>query len=271
MSRAPFFKLFFSDLAGDTLGLTDAEFGSYMLLLGAMWNEGGSLENNPARLGRIGRCSPKLWGRRWDALARFFTDDGGRLTNTRLLSERLKVESISAERSLSGKRGAEAKALKSNNQGAANEQANGKQPEPEPDSHSVRAQETPDQKAWQDGVALLTARGRMKESAARAFFAKLLKTHKLEPYRLLPSILGAELKGTQDPQAYLSAAAKALAQSGGETKPLAVVATWGDDVWQAALNRYRERGAWSETMGPKPDEPGCWAPASVLEEWRAAA
>lgn len=138
-------------------------------------------------------------------------------------------------------------------------------------SPTEKAQGTPDQRAWQDAVALLTARGRMKEGAARAFFGKLLKAHKLEPYRLLPSILGAELKGTPDPQGYLTAAAKALAAAGGDVKPLAVVTAWGDDVWLVALKRYRECGSWSETMGPTPDQPGCWAPAHLLQDWRAAA
>lgn len=271
MSRAPFFKLFFSDLVGDTLSLSDAEFGSYMLLLGAMWNGGGHLPNNPARLARVARCSPKLWPRRWAALSGFFSEDGDTVSNARLLSERQKVESISAERSLSGKRGAEAKALKSLGLAQAKASANDKQPEPEPEDHSVKASVTLDQRAWREGVALLTANGRMQDKTARSFFGRLLRDHKLEPHQLLATITAAEVKGTADPQGYLKAAAKRIGQDKGGTTPLVLVETWDDDVWRTALDRYRSLGAWSETMGPPPEGPGCWAPPHVLAEWRDAA
>lgn len=131
--------------------------------------------------------------------------------------------------------------------------------------------ETPDAKAWQEAVNLLTANGRMKEGAARAFFAKLLKTYKLEPYRLAPSILKAQNTGTLDPQGYLTGCAKALSLNEPDAKPAPNVAEWSDDVWRSALSRFHDRGAWGGTMGPKPGEPGCLVPAHVLTEWRAAA
>lgn len=136
----------------------------------------------------------------------------------------------------------------------------------------VGASETPDGKAWREGVSLLTANGRMQEKPARAFFAKLLKTYRLEPYRLAPSILKAQNTGTLDPQGYLTGCAKALSLNETDAKPLAVVESWDDDTWRSALSGFRERGAWDRAvMGPLPDEPGCWAPAAVLTEWRAAA
>lgn len=133
--------------------------------------------------------------------------------------------------------------------------------------------ETPDKRAWREAVALLTASGRMKEAAARSFFGKLLRDHKLAPYRLLPSITSADLKGTPDPQAYLRAAARRIATEAVPSgKPAPNVANWSADIWRAALEGYRQSGRWdAETMGPTPDEPGCWAPANVVEDWRAAA
>lgn len=134
------------------------------------------------------------------------------------------------------------------------------------------ANETPDGRAWREAVALLTASGRMTEKAARSLFGKLLRDNKLDPHRLLPSITAADLKGTQDPQSYLTAAAKRIGQAGGDAKPLAVVSAWDDDVWRSALSGYRERGAWDVgSMGPKPEDNGCWVPFHVLTEWRAAA
>lgn len=133
MSAKPFFKLFFSDLAGDTLHLSDAEFGSYMLLLGAMWNAGGRLPSDPARLARIARCSPKVWGRRWSILASYFDQDDGHVNSARMTREIKKVEHLTAERSAAGKAGNEARWLKSNDTPIANGIAKPSQPEPEPD------------------------------------------------------------------------------------------------------------------------------------------
>lgn len=135
MSNAPFFKLFFSDLAGDTLHLSDAEFGSYVLLLGAMWNAGGALPNDPPRLCRMARCAPGKWASRWAILKAFFADEGDFLTNGRLQKERKKVDEISQERREVGRRGNEAKSRKRLERGDANANANGlandTQPEPE--------------------------------------------------------------------------------------------------------------------------------------------
>lgn len=267
MSRAPFLKLFFSDLAGDTLSLSDAEFGSYMLLLGAMWNAGGSLPKEPARLARIARCSPKVWGRRWAVLAPFFieAEDGG-VTNERLLAERQKVDAISAERAAAGKLGAKANALKNNNPGAANGPANEAQPNVR---LSPTGAETPDAMAWKEAVLLLTTRGRMDQRKARAFFGKLLRDHRLEPHKLRPSILNADQHGTPDPQGYLSGAARRLGQgAASEAKARPDVSGWARDTWAVAVDRFRAEGAsaWDcAVMGPPPGEPGCLAPADLLK------
>jgi uncharacterized protein YdaU (DUF1376 family) len=120
MSSAPYFKLYFSDLAGDTLGLSDAEIGSYILLLGAMWNAGGGLANDPAELGRIARVTPAKWPGRWAKLARFFVADDVEITHKRLKIEREKAAGISTERSSAGRRGAAAKARKTKRTAKAN-------------------------------------------------------------------------------------------------------------------------------------------------------
>jgi uncharacterized protein YdaU (DUF1376 family) len=118
MSAAPYFKLYFSDFAGDTLHLTDAEIGSYVLLLGAMWNGKGSLPNDPRKLARVARCSPNKWVARWDSLSEFFLEDGQEITHKRVKIERKKVDEISHNRSLAGIASAESKALKLQDMGS---------------------------------------------------------------------------------------------------------------------------------------------------------
>lgn len=40
--------------------------------------------------------------------------------------------------------------------------------------------------------------------------------------------------------------------------------SWTPDRWAAALAIWRESGRWGESLGPKPGEPGCRVPASLL-------
>lgn len=112
MSRQPFFKLFFSDLVGDTLHLTDAEMGSYILLLGAMWNAGGPLPNDPKRLCRMARCSPRSWPARWEVIGPYFEVGPDGISNPRLMKERTKVTLEADLKRKIGARGNEAKRLK---------------------------------------------------------------------------------------------------------------------------------------------------------------
>lgn len=131
MSKAPFFKLFFSDLVGDTLHLSNAEIGSYFLLLGAMWNAGAPLQNDSARLARMARCSPKTWPRMWDALSPYFIVTPSEISNARLMAERQKADSISQERRNLSERRWKAKSLKNNKVGDTKASTNAMQPEPE--------------------------------------------------------------------------------------------------------------------------------------------
>jgi uncharacterized protein YdaU (DUF1376 family) len=148
LSSAPYFKLYFSDLAGDTLFLSDAEIGSYLLLLGAMWNAGGSLPNEPAKLARVARVTPAKWPGRWAALESFFVVQGDRLTHFRIKSDRENVAGISAARSKNGKAGAEAKALKRLEAVQANasnsEQQTEKQAASIPEAIAIRERESND-------------------------------------------------------------------------------------------------------------------------------
>lgn len=128
MSSAPYFRLYFSDLAGDTLHLSDAEMGSYVLLIGAMWNAGGRLDPDEESLARIARCPADKWARRWSRLERFFeTDSDGSICHKRVTQDREERARISGERSEAGKAGAKAKSLKNNKAIKANASAAGKQ------------------------------------------------------------------------------------------------------------------------------------------------
>jgi hypothetical protein len=68
-----------------------------------------------------------------------------------------------------------------------------------------------DKEAWDGAVRLLTSRGDCSDKAARGLFGKLLSQNGLQARDLLPTITNAAVNGTQDPQAYLTKAARGVA------------------------------------------------------------
>lgn len=132
MSETPFMPLWVADFVGDTLDLDAKEVGAYMLILMAMWGREGYLPNDEKKLQRIARCG-RDWSRIWSALSHYFTVDGGRITQGRLLLELQKVVAKRAVNAQHGALGGRAKALKSIEAGLANAIVPPKQPEPEPD------------------------------------------------------------------------------------------------------------------------------------------
>jgi uncharacterized protein YdaU (DUF1376 family) len=126
MSDQPYMPLFPADFLADTLHLSAAEIGQYMLILMAMWRNGGYLPDDDAMLARVARetLSP--------AVRAMLDNDGkGRICQKRLLRELDYCKQRSRARSEAGKRGAEAKHRKNNELALAKPDvlppANGKQ------------------------------------------------------------------------------------------------------------------------------------------------
>lgn len=110
--------LFFGDFTRDTLGLTDAEIGSYFLLIGAMFSAGGRLSPDPAFLRRVARCHPSRWEKRWAVLQPYFTYDGhGFLTHGRIERDLKRIEERREQAAEAGRLGGLAKAGRKPNGG----------------------------------------------------------------------------------------------------------------------------------------------------------
>ena len=120
MAKAPYMPLYASDYLGDTGHLSTEEHGAYLLILMQMWNAGGSLPSDPAKLARVARCSTKKWLAMADTIMAFFHIDGDRISNDRLTKERQKVEAKSEVRRSAGAMGGTAKALKTKKHRVAN-------------------------------------------------------------------------------------------------------------------------------------------------------
>lgn len=120
MTSTPFMQFYVSDYLGDTQHLTTEQHGAYLLLMMAMWRGQGRLPNNPEKLARIARVSPRRWHILADDIMAFFEVDGDEITQKRLAQEYKKAVSISEKRSVNGKLGGISKSLKNNNQHVAN-------------------------------------------------------------------------------------------------------------------------------------------------------
>lgn len=114
MGETPFMQMYVGDYIRKTMHLTTEQHGAYLLLLMTMWSAGAKLPNDPNKLARICRVSPKRWPLIWSEISEFFDVENGEITNQRLSKEHQKAVSISLERKNAGRKGGEAKALKTN-------------------------------------------------------------------------------------------------------------------------------------------------------------
>lgn len=87
MAEFPGFTIWTDAYLADTGHLTTLEHGAYFLLLLAMWRAGGYLPNDDVKLARFCRATPGDWKKIRAHLLEFFTEDGDKITQGRLLDE----------------------------------------------------------------------------------------------------------------------------------------------------------------------------------------
>lgn len=89
MSSTPYMPLFIGDYMRKTRRLKAAEHGAYLLILMALWDEGGTLPNDQDELKAIARVS-RNWSAIWGKIERYFTISEGSISHakvTELLEE----------------------------------------------------------------------------------------------------------------------------------------------------------------------------------------
>jgi uncharacterized protein YdaU (DUF1376 family) len=116
-------QFYVGDFLASTLHLSLEQKGAYALVMFGMWNAGGSLPNDPAKLARVCGVTLKRWCHISPEILEFFDSDGDQLTQKRLAAEYRKGLEIIQKRSTAGKLGNSAKSLKSNNPTSANANA----------------------------------------------------------------------------------------------------------------------------------------------------
>lgn len=98
MSR-PWMPWYVADFVADTLHLSAAQTGSYMLLIGHYWQH-GELPGDDAALARVARMTPAEWRKAKPAIAAFFHDGWH---HKRIDAELARASDISSKRAASAK------------------------------------------------------------------------------------------------------------------------------------------------------------------------
>jgi uncharacterized protein YdaU (DUF1376 family) len=114
MSAPPYMPLYWSDYQGGTTALDCEQHGAYLLLLGKMWQAGGSLPNEPVILARLVGLTKARWVKISPPIMALFTVVGDRVTQKRLAAELKIIEEKYERRAQAGSLGGRAKSLKDN-------------------------------------------------------------------------------------------------------------------------------------------------------------
>lgn len=104
--KPPWMPFFIADYLADTQHLSTEQHGAYDLLLFASWNRGGSLPDDEDVLRIITKLSTKGWKAHRAVLLEFFTLQGGKLVQKRLVREMGKAVATASRRSTAGASGA---------------------------------------------------------------------------------------------------------------------------------------------------------------------
>jgi uncharacterized protein YdaU (DUF1376 family) len=110
MTGVPGMMLWTDAYLADTQHLTTVQHGAYLLILMAMWRNGGSLPNDEIRLSRCAGMTLDKWRKVGSDVRELLTVDGGQITQRRLKRELEKTLSKIEKRRAAGRRGGEAKA-----------------------------------------------------------------------------------------------------------------------------------------------------------------
>lgn len=269
MSERPFMQLYVSDFIGDTLQLSTEQIGAYMLLLMAMWNGGGKLPADDAKLARVVRMSVKKWRAISDDLMGFFDGDDDHIWNNRLTNELQKSERKTDLRAAAGAKGGAAKALKDKETTVAIAT-----PEPQHLPDTITRAASQQQEAGADLVDRLAEaagiRGNIPPSLA---FAGEIIGLMQAGFDLEADILPA-IRARPNPKARSWAYFVPQIREAAERRSAAVStpkpASSAVD-WKAWCEAYFGGANWPHGLGPKPDEPGCKAPADIVEQARQVA
>ena len=110
----------------------------------------------------------------------------------------------------------------------------------------------------------------IERPAAERNFKKVMKSGavSLEGLMAATARYAAKIEREKPPAEYIKKPANWLRDGcfddGQKTEPVIDPRTFSPDQWQRRLGPYHDNGAWSESWGPKPGEPGCLVPSHLI-------
>lgn len=184
----PYFPMFPADFDADTGHLSMAEDGAYNRLLRLQWRcPNCKLPNDLGWIFRKTRAVTDADQAVVETIIKeFFTRNGGKIFNARLLKEWVKSEIAHEKRVSAGSKGGTAKTQKTNEKESSNAKAMLKQPEPEPE---------PEESKKEGGDGSASARG-ISDDQSQTFREQILTACGVDPVSGLTGHGGRQL-GTQ--------------------------------------------------------------------------
>lgn len=201
--------IYIGDYLADTMHLSYAEHGAYLLLIFAYWRSGGPLPDSDRELAGICRATPKQWRDMRPTMARFFQVEDGVWRHRRIEQEIIKWQSLKDKRSEAGSAGA-AKRWQTDSKRIATDMASEKQT----DALNLNLNQKKEKKGamaphdvlWSNGISYLCDRGGTSERDARSLIGKWVKAS--TPETVIDLIARAQAEKVIGPVAFIEACLK---------------------------------------------------------------
>lgn len=96
------FPTYVGDLFATTATFTGHEVGAYILIIGAIWRNGGKIVKNDKELAILAKATPKQWTEIWASIEGEFKSDGKMLWHPQMCVEIEKAKELSEKKRLAG-------------------------------------------------------------------------------------------------------------------------------------------------------------------------
>jgi uncharacterized protein YdaU (DUF1376 family) len=267
MSERPFMQLYVSDFIGDTLQLSTEQIGAYMLLLMAMWNAGGKLPSDDAKLARVVRMSVKKWRSISVDMMGFFERDAETIWHNRLTKELQKSERKTDLRAAAGAKGGTAKAFKDKGVALANAT-----PQPQ---HLLDTRVQKEAASQLGASAFLydrlidaaSARGQCHQNLAMGIGPITdLVAKGFDPDTDILPVIRERANPTIRSWTYF---VTIIVQRHAERQAIPAKEQAPAVDWAGRMKSFNEFNIWPMAWGPRPGDPGCEAPAELIKRTAA--